>query len=122
MFILEKLLIEKKVEKELQFHKSKFLKGPIEIIQNLVDLKKIEMEFTQESSLKENDTEKENLYGIMGRLFKGNGEAVKRMDLDCGGHLVEIIIKVNGKIIDRMERDFMFTLGVQSIKDNSRIF
>lgn len=122
MFILEKLLIEKKVEKELQFHKSKFLKGPIEIIQKLVGLKKIEMEFTQESSLKENDTEKENLYGIMGRLFKGNGEAVKKMDLDCGDHLVEIIIKVNGKIIDRMERDFMFTLGVQSIKDNSRIF
>lgn len=58
----------------------------------------------------------------MGRLSKESGEAVKKMALDYGDHLVEIIIKVNGKIIDRMERDFMFTLGVQSIKDNSRIF
>lgn len=110
------------MERESQFQKSRSLKGHIEIIQRLADLKKIGMEFIQESLSKANAMEKESLYGIMGKLSKDNGETVKRMDLDCGDHLVEIITKVNGKIIGKMAKDSMFILVAQNIKASSRIF
>ena len=121
MYTLERLLIVRKVEKELQYQKKRYLKGPIEIIQRLVDLKKIEMEFIQESSLKANDMGKENLYGIMDSHSKENGEMVKKMGLDCGDRLAEIIMKVNGKITGKMVKDSMFISGAQNIKVNSKI-
>jgi hypothetical protein len=64
---------------------------------------------------------KVNSYGIMEKHLKGNGEMAKRMDLGFGSHQKEILIKVYGQIIDRMGRDCIFILEVQSIVENLKI-
>lgn len=110
------------MEKESLFLRNRSLKGPTERILKSVDLKRIEMEFTQENFSKERDMEKENLYGTIYKPLRANGEMGKRTALDCGDLLVEIITKANGKIIDKMDKDIMFISEVQSIKGNSRIF
>jgi hypothetical protein len=122
MFTSEKLLIGRKMEKESQFLRNRSLKGLTEKILKSLDLKKIEMEFTLANFSKENAMEKENLFGIMDNHFKESGEMGKKMGLDCGDPLEEIITKDNGEIIDKMEKDIMFILGVQSTKDSLKIF
>ena len=68
------------------------------------------------------DMAKGSLLGIMVRFLKDNGEMAKRMALAFGNHPKETLTKVNGRIIDRLAQESIFTMEGLSIMDNSKIF
>ncbi len=66
--------------------------------------------------------EKGNLLGIMAKFLKDSGEMAKRMVMVYGNHLKETITKANGKIIDRLAQEFIFTMEVLSIMVSLKTF
>jgi len=63
----------------------------------------------------------EYLYGKMDRVMKEIGNLAKRMDTEFGNPQKEIIMKENGKIIFKMEKDIIIIKDVQSIEDILKI-
>ena len=80
------------------------------------------MEFIGGNMLMEGDKGEVNFYGIMVRYFKVSGKMVRKMVLEFGNHLKEIIIKVIGSVIDKMEKDCIFISGDRNIKDKLNSF
>ena len=80
------------------------------------------MESIEENILEVKDTEKENFNGIMDKFLTGSGKKVEKMDLVFGNHLMETIMKDNGKITDKTVKDTFIILEDLSTEENLKIF
>lgn len=80
------------------------------------------MEFIKAPLSKIKGTEGDSSSGAMGKLFKASGKMGRKMATESGEVLKAIFMKGNGKITNRMAKEYICTSVVQNILVISKIF
>ena len=107
-YISGKLPTTKDMEKASLYPKNKYTKANTIKMLKFKDAKKTETVFIKVSFKMEKDTVKVNSLGTMANFSKDNGKTVRKMVSGSGNHQKVIIMKVNGQIIDKQEKDCIF--------------